>query len=174
MEFNLAHTINLLNRTPKVLRALLEGLPSEWINSNEGEETWSPYDVMGHLIHGERTDWIPRAKIIMEEGESRAFESFDRFAQFEESAGKSVEELLKVFATLRHKNIEQLLAMNITPSDLNRRGQHPALGVVTLGQLLATWVTHDHSHIVQIARTMARQYQDAVGPWQEYLSVLKK
>ncbi len=174
MEFNLNHAISLLTRTPNVLRAMLEGLPSEWINSNDGEETWSSYDVIGHLIHGERADWIPRAKTILKDGENRAFEPFDRFAQFEESKDKSIEELLETFENLRRENIENLMAMNLTPEDLSRRGAHPALGSVMLAQLLATWVAHDQSHIVQIARTMARQYHVAVGPWQEYLSVMKK
>ncbi len=174
MNFNLDHAISLLTRTPNVLHAMLAGLPPEWINSNEGEETWSPYDVIGHLIHGERADWIPRAKIIVEEGESQPFDSFDRFAQFAESQGKSLEELLEAFENLRQANIERLKEMKLKAEDLSRRGSHPALGAVTLEQLLATWVAHDQSHIVQIARTMARQYQEAVGPWQEYLSVLKK
>lgn len=174
MEFNLDHAITLLTRTPNVLRAMLDGLPAEWISANEGEETWSPYDVIGHLIHGERADWLPRAQIILVAGESRAFEPFDRLAQFEESQGKSIAERLETFASLRQANIEKLIALKLTPDDLRRKGTHPAFGAVTLAQLLATWVTHDHAHIVQIARTMARHYQAAVGPWQEYLSVLKK
>lgn len=174
MEFNLDHAINLLNRTPTVLRALLEGLPSAWIRTNEGEKTWSPYDVIGHLIYGERTDWIPRARIILEEGERRTFEPFDRYAQFEESKGKSLEELLETFERLRRENIETLKAMRLTPEDLRRSGKHPELGKVTLGELLATWVAHDQDHLVQISRTMARQYQEAVGPWQAYLSVMKQ
>ncbi len=174
MEFNLDHAIRLLTRTPNVLRAMLDDLPPEWINSNEGGETWSPYDVIGHLIHGERADWIPRTKIILEAGETRTFEAFDRLAQFEESKGKGVEELLNTFVRLRQTNLETLLALKLTPEDLQKRGTHPTFGAVTLEQLLATWVAHDHAHIVQIARIMARQYQDAVGPWQEYLSMLKK
>ena len=174
MEFNLDHAITLLTRTPSVLRTMLDGLPAEWINSNEGGDTWSPYDVIGHLIHAERADWLPRAKIILEAGESRAFEPFDRLAQFEESQGKSIKELLDTFASLRRENLAALVALNLTPDDLQRTGTHPAFGTATLGQLLATWVAHDHAHIVQIARTMARQYQEAVGPWQEYLSVMKR
>ena len=174
MEFNLDHTITLLNRTPNVLQAMLAGLPAEWVNGNEGEETWSPYDVIGHLIHGERADWIPRVRIILQSGEGRAFEPFDRLAQLEESNGKSIEELLSTFASLRRSNVENLIALKLMPDDLGRKGKHPALGLVTLEQLLATWVAHDHSHIVQIARTMARHYQVAVGPWQEYLSVMKR
>lgn len=174
MKFHLDHAITLLTRTPNMLRAMLDGLPAEWINRNEGEATWSPYDVIGHLIHGERADWLPRAQIILEAGESRAFEPFDRLAQFEESKDKSIEELLETFASLRRENLETLIALKLTTDDLRKTGTHPAFRIVTLEQLLATWVTHDHSHIVQIARTMARQYQEAVGPWQEYLSVLKK
>lgn len=174
MEFNLDHAIKLLTRTPNVLRAMLDDLPLEWITSNEGGETWSPYDVMGHLIHGERADWMPRAKIILEAGETRTFDPFDRLAQFEESKGKSIEELLDDFSRLRQINLEALVALNLTPEELQKKGTHPAFGTVTLEQLLATWVAHDHAHIVQMARTMARQYQYAVGPWQEYLSVLKK
>lgn len=174
MQFNLDHAVRLLTRTPAVLRAMLDDLPAEWLNSNEGGDTWSPYDVIGHLVHGERADWIPRAKIILEAGESRAFAPFDRLAQFEESKGKSIEELLATFARLRQESLATLMALNLTPDDLQRTGTHPAFGAVTLEQLLATWVAHDHAHIVQIARTMARQYQQAVGPWQEYLSVMKQ
>lgn len=174
IEFSLDHAINLLGRTPGVLRGMLEGLPSEWSSKNDGEKTWSPYDVLGHLIHGERTDWIPRAKIIMEEGEKKAFEPFDRFAQFEASKGKSLEELLGTFERLRQENILRLKEMRLKPEDLRRSGKHPELGRVNLGELLATWVAHDQDHLVQISRTMARQYQKAVGPWQAYLSVMKE
>ncbi|HMG35833.1 MAG TPA: DinB family protein [Blastocatellia bacterium] len=174
MEFKLDHAINILSRTPNVLRSMLDGLPSEWISMNEGETTWSPYDVVGHLIHGERTDWIPRARIILQEGESRAFEPFDRFAQFDENRGKSPEELLRTFEVLRRENIDALRSMSLRPEDLSRKGKHPELGQVTLGELLATWVAHDQDHLVQIARTMAKQYREAVGPWQAYLSVMQK
>jgi len=174
MEFKLDHAINILSRTPNVLRSMLDGLPSEWISMNEGETTWSPYDVVGHLIHGERTDWIPRARIILQEGESRAFEPFDRFAQFDENQGKSPEELLRTFEVLRRENIDALRSMSLRPEDLSRKGKHPELGQVTLGELLATWVAHDQDHLVQIARTMAKQYREAVGPWQAYLSVMQK
>ncbi len=173
MEFNLDHATDLLNRTPKVLRVMLQGLPSEWVANNEGEKTWSPYDVLGHLIHGERTDWIPRAKTILGEGEGKTFEPFDRYAQFEESMGKSMEELLATFEGLRRENIRTLNEMELKPEDLRRTGRHPELGRVTLGELLATWVAHDQDHLVQISRTIARQYQEAVGPWRAYLSVMK-
>lgn len=173
MEFNLDYATKVLNRTPSAVRVLLEDLPREWIDGNEGEGTWSPFDVLGHLIHGERTDWIPRAKIILEMGENRAFEPFDRFAQLEESKGKSLSELLDTFEDLRKQNLHELGEMGLKPADLARTGLHPALGKVTLGQLLATWVAHDLDHLVQISRTMAKQYRDAVGPWREYLSVVK-
>jgi hypothetical protein len=173
MEFNLDHAVSFLSRTPNVLRALLQGLPQQWVSVNEGENTWSPFDVVGHLIHGERTDWIPRARIILEAGESRAFEPFDRFAQFEESRGKTLEELMDTFEALRHDNIHALIEMRLSPQDLEKTGRHPELGKVTLGELIATWVTHDLDHIVQLSRTMAKQYREAVGPWQAYISVVK-
>lgn len=174
MAFNLEQSIQLLSRTPALLRTMLEGLGPEWTSTNEGENTWSPYDVLGHLIHGERTDWIPRAKIILDEGERKTFVPFDRFAQFQASHGKSLEELLKIFQQLRMENIRVLRELNLKPGDLSRTGLHPEFGTVTLGELLATWVAHDLDHIVQIARTMARQYRDAVGPWRAYLSVMKQ
>jgi hypothetical protein len=173
MEFDLDDAVSLLTRTPNVLRALLEGLPQQWVSMNEGENTWSPFDVIGHLIHGERTDWIPRARIILQAGESQAFEPFDRYAQFEESKGKSLEELMDIFEALRRDNIRALIEMGLSSRDLERTGRHPELGKVTLGELIATWVTHDLDHIVQISRTMARQYGEAVGPWKEYISVVK-
>jgi hypothetical protein len=173
MEFKLDHAINLLNRTPIVLRSMLQGLPVEWVSQNEGEKTWSPYDVIGHLIHAERTDWMPRARTILEHGEDKPFESFDRFAQFEESKGKSIDELLVTFEELRQENLRALQEMELKPEDLSRTGKHPELGKVMLAQLLATWVAHDLDHLVQISRTTAKQYQEAVGPWQAYLSVMK-
>ena len=162
----------VLKRTPASLRALLDGLPDTWVRATEGEGTWSPYDVIGHLIHGERTDWIPRARHILA-GETRAFEPFDRTAQFRESKGRSLAELLTTFAELRRQNVAVLLGMNLSDGDLDRRGLHPELGEVTLGQLLATWVVHDLDHVTQVARTMAKAYTEATGPWIDYLSVLK-
>ncbi|HLM58715.1 MAG TPA: DinB family protein [Pyrinomonadaceae bacterium] len=173
MRFDLEHAADILSRTPAVLESMLSGLPAGWVSGNEGGETWSPFDVLGHLIHGERTDWIPRARIILRSGESEAFEPFDRFAQFEASAGKSLDELLGTFAELRSDSIRALNGLNITGEDLAKRGRHPELGVVTLEELLATWVVHDLDHVAQITRTMAKQYREAVGPWQAYLSVLK-
>lgn len=173
MRFNLDHATDILSRTPAALKSMLGDLPAEWVSGNEGDQTWSPFDVLGHLIHGERTDWIPRAKVILQSGESMAFEPFDRFAQFEEGKGKSLGELLSTFAELRADNIRALNELNIMAEDLAKRGRHPELGVVTLEELLATWVVHDLDHIVQITRTMAKQYKETVGSWVAYLSVLK-
>jgi DinB superfamily len=173
MEVNLNHVINHLHRTPTILRAMLQELPSEWITNNEGGQTWSPFDVVGHLIHGERTDWIPRAKIILESGENRAFDPFDRYAQLEENKGKTIDELLDLFEIYRLDNIHSLKIMNLLPEDLKKKGKHPDLGRVTLGELLASWVAHDLDHIVQISRTMSKQYREAVGPWRVYLSVMR-
>jgi hypothetical protein len=173
MVIDLDHVTEILDRTPRVLRAMLQGLPAEWILRNEGDNTWSPFDVLGHLIHGERTDWIPRARIILECGEGRAFEPFDRYAQFEASKGKTSEELLDIFEALRLENIRAFKEMELMPKDLEKPGMHPELGRVTLGELIATWVAHDLGHIVQISRTMAKQYREEVGPWRAYLSVMK-
>jgi DinB family protein len=173
MHFNLDHATDILSRTPIILRSMLGTLPIEWTFGNEGNQTWSPFDVLGHLIHGELTDWIPRTRIILEAGESKPFEPFDRFAQNEANKGKSVEELLTTFEELRSKNIEALKKMNITEEDLKISGKHPELGAVTLEELIATWVVHDLDHLAQISRTMAKQYKEAVGPWHAYLSVLK-
>jgi len=168
---NLDEVVAVLQRTPATLSALLSGLPDVWISAIEGEGTWSPYDVIGHLIHGERTDWIPRARHILA-GETRPFEQFDRTAQFKDSQGKSLSELLETFSTLRRENVATLLEMNLRAEDWDREGLHPELGEVTLGQLLATWAVHDLDHIGQVARTMAKVYSDAVGPWSAYLSIL--
>jgi hypothetical protein len=173
MRFDLEHATDILSRTPAVLSSMLGDLPAEWVFSNEGGQTWSPFDVLGHLIHGERTDWVPRARVILRSGEHETFEPFDRFAQFEDSEGKSLEELLGTFAELRSENVRALNELNVTAEDLLRKGTHPELGTVTLEELLATWVVHDLDHIAQITRTMAKQYREAVGPWVAYLSVLK-
>ena len=174
MEFKLEQAIEVLERTPATLNSLLRDLSEQWLVQNEGPETWSPYDVMGHLIHGEETDWIPRAKIILEHGETRAFEAFDRVAMFEESKGKSIVELLDTFAQLRAANLRELQSMNLTSELLDKRGRHPELGVVTLRQLLSTWVIHDLGHIRQVVRVMSKQYGEAVGPWKAYLSILEE
>jgi hypothetical protein len=177
MEFTLSEVTAVLARTPATLDALLRGLPNTWVRCNEGlgkdgKTTWSPFDIVGHLIAGERTDWMQRARIILEQGESRAFDPFDRFAQEKESQGKSVEQLLDDFARLRKENLAALQALNLQPEDLARRGKHPELGVVTLSELLATWAVHDLTHLHQLSRVMAHQYRDAVGSWRAYLGVL--
>jgi hypothetical protein len=172
-EFSLPEATAVLTRTPATLDALLRGLPDTWVHSNEGKDTWSPFDVVGHLIVGERTDWVPRMRIILENGEARPFDRFDRFAQSKISQGKSLEQLLDDFASLRSENLAALQALNLQPEDLTRRGTHPALGVVTLSQLLATWTAHDLTHLHQLSRVMAHQYRDAVGPWSIYLGVLQ-
>lgn len=174
MEIQLEQAVEILERTPAVLNQLLRGLSDSWVFMNEGPETWSPYDIMGHLIHGDETDWIPRAKIILAHGAERAFEPFDRFAQFEKSKGKSLEELLETFALLRQRNLEELTRLRLTPEQLAKRGRHPDLGEVTLGQLIATWAVHDLSHISQVTRVMCKQYGSAVGPWKEYLPILRR
>jgi hypothetical protein len=181
-EFSLAEAVAVLARTSATLDALLRGLPDIWVRGNEGrskdgrtneeKDTWSAFDIVGHLIVGERTDWMPRARIILEHGEARPFDPFDRFAQSKENQGKSLEQLLDDFARLRQENLAALQALNLQREDLTRRGTHPALGVVTLSELLATWAVHDLTHVHQLSRVMAHQYCDAVGPWRAYLGVL--
>ena len=173
MNHNLQDTISLLTRTPAALDVLLRELPEVWTLRNEGENSWSAYDIVGHLIHGERTDWMPRARMILQFGESRTFESFDRLAQFRESRRKTLAQLLDEFARLRSENLHELRALNLGDEDLQRRGRHPALGLVTLSQLLATWAAHDLTHLHQVSRVMAHQYREAVGPWSAYLGVLQ-
>jgi hypothetical protein len=172
-EFKLAATNAVLSRTPTTLDALLRCLPDIWTRRNEDADTWNAYDIVGHLIAGERTDWMPRVHMILEHGEARAFDPFDRLAQQKESQDKSLEQRLDEFARLRKENLAALEALNLQPQDLTRRGTHPALGVVTLSQLLATWAVHDLTHLHQLSRVMAHQYRDAVGPWSAYLGVLK-
>jgi uncharacterized damage-inducible protein DinB len=172
--FSLDDALPVLRASPQVLHAWLSELPQFWTSANEGPETWSPYDIVGHLIHGERTDWIPRLELILVQGEAQPFTPFDRFAQFRDSRGKPLTELLNTFAELRRANVARLESLRLTPSDFERRGRHPELGPVTLGQLLATWVAHDLSHLGQIARVMGRQYTTAVGPWLEYLPLLTR
>jgi hypothetical protein len=176
-EFSLSEAVAVLARIPATLDALLRGLPHSWARGNEGrtengKETWSPFDIVGHLIVGERTDWMPRVRIILKQGEAQQFDPFDRFAQAKESQGKSIEQLLDEFARLRKENLAALRALNLQPEDLARRGKHPELGTVTLSELLATWAVHDLTHLHQISRVMAHQYHDAVGPWSAYLGVL--
>jgi len=173
MEHNLSHTISLLTRTPTALNALLRDLPETWTHRNEGENTWSAFDVVGHLIHCERTDWMPRVKIVLQFGETRAFEPFDRWGHARENEVKSLGQLLDEFARLRSENLGELRALNLRQEDLQQRGRHPAFGVVTLSALLATWAAHDLTHLHQISRVMAHQYREAVGPWSVYLGVLQ-
>src|SRR5262245_10289799 len=172
-HFQLQSAIPVLSRTPAVLRATLGGLGPEWTHTNYGNDTFSPFDVIGHLITGEQTDWLVRAKIILKNGPSRPFDKYDRYAQFEASRGKTVDQLLDEFERLRRANPDTLRSLEITPAQRDLRGTHPALGPVTLGNLLATWVAHDLNHIAQVARCMATQYETAVGPWKEYLGILK-
>jgi DinB superfamily len=173
MEHNLPQTMLLLARTPATLNALLRDLPETWTLQNEGGNTWNAFDVVGHMIHCERTDWLPRARTVLQFGESQTFEPFDRWGHVRESQGKSLDQLLDEFARLRSENLDELRALNLQQQDLERRGRHPALGVVTLSELLATWAVHDLTHLHQISRVMAHQYRDAVGPWSEYLGVLQ-
>ncbi len=174
-EFDLAEATAVLTRAPATLNALLRGLPNIWVRGNEGKDTWNAFDIVGHLIVAERTDWMPRVRIILENGEARAFDPFDRFAQRNESSEQppEMDKLLDDFARLRSENLAALQALNLQKEDLARRGRHPALGVVTLAELLATWAVHDLTHIHQLSRVMAHQYRDAVGPWSAYLGVLK-
>jgi DinB family protein len=168
----LEESLAVLSRTPLV-RGMLRGLPDAWTAADEGPGTWSPYVVVGHLIHGEKTDWMPRLAIILEHGADRPFDSFDRNAQFRESGGKPLSALLDEFAALRLGNLAQLRARDLQPEQLERQGTHPALGRVTVRQLLATWTAHDLAHILQVARVMAKRYKLEVGPWAEYLSVMR-
>jgi uncharacterized damage-inducible protein DinB len=173
MDFQLDRTVQILRATPGTLRALLADLSDPWIRCDEGPDTWSPFDIVGHLIHGERADWIARIRMILEEGAWRTFTPFDRFAQFQESRGKTLAELLDTFEVLREQTLRTLEGMKLTPEQMDLTATHPELGRVTLRQLLATWTVHDLGHIAQIARVMAKGYTDQVGPWGAYLSVLK-
>lgn len=172
MKYNLKKAYEILDRTPMVLKTLLSNLDDGWIMNNEGPETFSPYDVIGHLIHGEKTDWVTRAKIILEQGTSKPFTPWDRFAQYEESKNKSLPQLLDKFELVRKENMLWLKASNLSEADLDKKGMHPALGEVTLRNLLATWVVHDLTHIAQITRVMAKQYKEEMGPWPEFFRIL--
>ena len=174
MEFDQTKGIAVLERTPHALRAMLAGLPPEWIEATEGPETWSPFDVVGHLVYGERANWIPRARLILDQGEQRRFTPFDRFAQFRESEGKSITDLLDEFERLRTENLATLTGWGLTDEQLALQGEHPEFGAVTLRQLLSTWVAHDLAHTGQIARVMAKQYRDAVGPWRAFLRIMDR
>jgi len=174
MDFDLALSRSILERTPGTLSAMLGGLGPAWTNATEGPDTWSPYTVLGHLIHGERADWMERARIILAQGPERRFTPFDRLAQFRESEGRPLTELLATFAALRADNLATLAAWNLTEQQLSLTGVHPDFGEVTLRQLLSTWVAHDLGHVAQVARVMARQYRDAVGPWRAYLPIMDR
>jgi uncharacterized damage-inducible protein DinB len=174
MEFDLDGATDILTRTPGVLRAMVRDLSADWTHASEGPDTWSPYDVVGHLIHGERTDWLVRAELILKGGKNKPFTPFDRFAQFRESEGKSLDELLDEFEMIRGQNLARLAGWHLSNDQLGLQGLHPVFGTVTLRQLLSTWVAHDLAHIGQIARVMAKQYGDAVGPWREYLPIFDR
>jgi hypothetical protein len=174
MSFMLTEGIAVLERTPATFRALLSGLPDPWTACNEGADTFSPFDNVGHLIHGERADWIPRARLILAQGTNRRFEPYDRFAQVRESEGRIIAELLEEFAHVREENLVTLRSWNLTDQDLALEGEHPEFGLVTLRQLLATWVAHDLGHVAQTARVMAKRYREAVGPWRAYLPILDR
>ncbi len=174
MDFQLSDGMPVLERTPGVLRTMLGGLPEAWIDATEGPDTWSPYVIIGHLVHGERTDWIPRARIILAQGPERRFTPYDRFAQFRDSPGKTFATLLGEFERLRADNMATLTGWQLTDAQLALEGEHPELGPVTLRQLLAAWVVHDLGHIAQVARIMAKQYRDAIGPWPPYLPIVTR
>jgi hypothetical protein len=174
VTFRFEDGLPVLRRTPAAVRQLLLDLPTSWTNANEGPGTWSPFDVVGHLIHGDRTDWMPRVEHILRHGDTLPFPPFDREAMLSASRGQSLGELLDTFDGLRTESLERLTALRLTDADLARRGRHPEFGAVTMGQLLATWVAHDLGHVSQIVRVMARQYSDAVGPWRAYLSIVRR
>ena len=174
MEYQYEQAVAILRRTPATLTALLGGLPEAWTRSTEGPDTWSAYDIVGHLLHGEEGDWMGRARIILEQGEQRPFDSVNRTAMFDKYQGYSLDQLLAAFAQARAKNLAALSELDITPEKIGLKGTHPALGTVTLGQLLAAWVVHDLNHIGQIVEVLARQYAEAVGPWRAYLAILTR
>jgi uncharacterized damage-inducible protein DinB len=173
MNFTLPRSLEIIQRTPDILIAMLQNLSDDWTKNTEGGETWSAYDVVGHMVHGERTDWIDRLEIILSDKPDKTFKTFNRFAQFEESKGKSLNQLLDEFKSLRKRNIEILLSKKISVIDEERIGIHPSFGEVKLSNLLSTWAAHDLNHIAQICRVMAKQYKEAVGPWYEYLRIMK-
>ncbi len=174
MTFDLPNAVAVLARTPHTLRAMLSGLSPAWIDATEGGDSWSPYTIVGHLLHGERTDWIPRARIILAQGDTRRFTPYDRFAQFHESQGRSLVELLDELERLRAENVATLTGWSLSESQLELVGEHPEFGAVTLRQLLATWVAHDLGHVAQVARVMAKQYREAIGPWRAYLPIMDR
>ena len=174
MQFDLNKSLEILRRTPDVLETILRDLPDDWTMNNEGGKSWSPYDVVGHLIHGEKTDWIDRTKIVLAESGNKTFTPFDRFAQFNDSKGKTLNQLLAEFRQRRNENLKTLADLKISEDQLDKKGIHPALGEVTLRQLLATWTAHDLNHIYQIVRVVAKNYKSEVGPWVQYLRVMRE
>jgi uncharacterized damage-inducible protein DinB len=174
MEYQYEQAVEVLRRTPATLAVLLHGLPEAWTTSNEGSGTWSATDIVGHLLHGDETDWIARSRILLEHGDARPFDAFNRTAMFEKYQGVSLDHLLAAFEQVRTNNLATLSEWHLSPEHLTRTGTHPALGTVTLSQLLATWVVHDLNHIGQIVEVMARQYGEAVGPWSAYLAILTR
>ena len=173
MKYQQQEACNILGRTATVLRSLLADLPNDLIMNNEGPGTFSPFDVVGHLIHGEKTDWVVRAKIILEHGVNKPFDPYDRFAQYEQSKGKNLQQLLDEFEEIRKENVAWLQSIQLTENDLERKGKHPVLGEVTLRNLLSTWVVHDLTHIAQITRVMAKQYTEEMGPWPQFFRILQ-
>ncbi len=172
MNYTIPQAIEILQRTPAVLQALLGGLSDDWVMQNEGPETFSPYDVVGHLIEGEKTDWTARIKIILQYGDAKPFERWNRFAQYENSKGKNLQQLLDEFVAVRKENLIWFTSLNLTESDFEKKGMHPVLGSVTLKNLLSTWVVHDLTHIAQVTRVMAKQYKTEMGPWPEFFRIL--
>ncbi len=172
MKYSFETAYEILERTPRVLSSLLRGLDENWVMNNEGADTFSPFDVVGHLVHGEKTDWTVRIRRILEHGDAMPFEPYDRFAQFEESKGKNLMQLLDEFEQLRNKNLTWLKSLELSETDLDKKGMHPSLGEVTLRNLMATWVVHDLTHIAQITRVMAKQYKEEMGPWPEFFRIL--
>jgi len=172
MKFELNKSYEILEHTPSVLKSLLTGLSGDWIMNNEGPETFSPYDVVGHLVHGEKTDWPDRITMILEHGTDKTFVPYDRFAMFEESKGKTMDQLLTEFEILRKEKLKWLRSLKLTENDLDKKGIHPTFGEVTLRQLLSTWVVHDLTHLAQITRVMAKQYKEETGPWVNFFRIL--
>lgn len=172
MKYSIERSIEILERTPAALNSMLSGIGDDWVMNNEGPETFSPYDVIGHLVHGEKTDWTARTKRILEFGDTKTFDLWDRFAQYEESKGKTLQKLLDEFAEIRNENMVWFKSLQLSETDLDKKGMHPKLGSVTLRNLLATWVVHDLTHIAQVTRVMAKQYKDEMGPWPEFFRIL--
>lgn len=172
MSFDLPRALEVLSRTPSVLESLLDGLSDEWLDASEGPDTFTPRDVVGHLIHGEETDWVPRIRLILERGENEPFVPFDRFGFREKIQGRAMDDLLRELRNLRGENLDYVRGLGLSTADFDRKGRHPGLGTVTLGQLIASWVVHDLGHVRQVVRVLARQYGEAVGPWKEYLTIL--